>query len=208
MTKDTELSQAMSTRLCHDLSGAIGAIDNYLSLLDHNDKNICVKARSLISEETNNLIRQINFSRSVYGLTDNEASMSLTKITKLIKEFFQGSKISLRMHCEQDISTIDTPIAKAAICLAIISAENIGNSGTVDLYLNKNEDSPVWLFATGNNLLLKEENLEVLQETNKTTKNVRNCREHYVQLLCASRNYQILVNKKNNSIEYKLLKKS
>lgn len=208
MSKNTELAQAMSAKICHDLSGAIGAIDNYLGLLDHADKKISTKARELISEESANLVHQIRFFRSIYGLADNESTMSVIKITKLITDFFANSKVKMNLHCEEDIISIDAQVAKAAICLAVIVGENINNSGVIDFYLNKNEDSPIWLFGSGDNLLIKEEHLDIIQNSNKATKSVRNCREHYINLLCSNKNYQVLVNKKTNAIEYKFIKKS
>lgn len=208
MSKNTELSEAMSARLCHDLSGSIGAIDNYLTLLDHENKDISIKARNLISEETANLVQQVRFFRSVYANSGNESTITLAKLTQVIIDFFKDTKVTLNLHCEEDFLDMNSSITKSAIVLAVLCADNINNSGTIDFYINKNNDSPIWMFGTGDKLLLKEENLEVLQGNNNTEINVRNCREHYVNLLCSSENYQILVTKKTNSIKYKLLKKS
>ena len=208
MPKSIKLSQAMSARLCHDLAGAIGTIDNCLGLLEHADKNICTKAKNLASEAAGNLVNQIKFFRGAYGLSDGKTEMSLVNMTKLLSDFFKNTQIKLNLHFEEGIIYMEASLAKAAICLAVIVSENISWSGEVDFYLNKDEKNPVKLLGNGDRLILKDDHLEVLQGKPRKPINVKNCREHYISKMCSKKGYQVSARKKAGVIEYKLLKKS
>jgi len=208
MPKNVELSQAMSARLCHDLAGAIGTIDNCIGLLDHENENICIKAKNLASEEAGNLVNQIKFFRSAYGLSDGETNMSLVSMSKLLSDFFKNTQIKLNLHFEEGIIYMEASLAKAAICLAAIVSENISWSGEIDFYLNKDEKNPVKLLGNGDHLILKDDHLEVLQGELRKPINVRNCREHYINKMCSKKGYYVSACKKPGVIEYKLLKKS
>jgi histidine phosphotransferase ChpT len=192
MPKNIKLSQAMNTRLCHDLSGSVGAIDNYLSLLEHKDKAICKKAKKLALEESSNLMSKIKFFRSAYGISDGEDSMSLINMAKLLIDFFDNTQVQLNLHFETGLLYMEAHLAKSAICLTAIASENISYSGVIDFYLYKDQDSPVRIFAKGDNITLKDEHLKVLQGESRKTINVSNCREHYINKMCVKKGYKVL----------------
>ena len=47
MPKIIELSQSLNAKLCHDLAGSIGTVDNCLSLIDNDNKEISNQAKEL-----------------------------------------------------------------------------------------------------------------------------------------------------------------
>ncbi|MDP4709069.1 MAG: hypothetical protein NWS20_03590 [Rickettsiaceae bacterium] len=207
MPKNVALSQAMSARLCHDLAGSIGTIDNCLGLFEHDDETIAQKAKSLASEESNNLVNQIKFFRNAYGISDGESSMSLINMTKLLNDFFKSTQVQLNLHFETGLIYIEAHLAKSAMCLAAIVSENISYSGVIDFYLNKDQYNPLRLLGNGANIILKNERLEILQGAPRKAINVSNCREHYVSKMCVKTGYQVMAQKKTGAIEYKILKK-
>ena len=208
MPKTVELSQAMSARLCHDLAGSIGAIDSCIDLVENRNKDIGKKAKELVSEESSNLVNRIKFFRGAYGLSGGETDMSLVSMTKLLTDFFKNTDVKLKVSFEEGLIYLESQLAKAAICLVAIISENISLRGYVNLHISKDQNSPIKLLGSGNNLQLRDENMEVLKGKKRKPVNVRNCREHYVNSLCEKKGYKVLVSKKSGSIEYKLLKKS
>ncbi|CAN0601791.1 unnamed protein product, partial [Ectocarpus sp. 12 AP-2014] len=69
MSKIIELSQALNAKLCHDLAGSIGTVDNCLNLIDNDNKAIGKQAKELAIIESANLVKRIKFFRTVYGLS-------------------------------------------------------------------------------------------------------------------------------------------
>ena len=208
MPKTFELSQAISARLCHDLTSSIGAIDSCIDLLENHNKDISKKAKELVSEESSNLINRIRFFRGTYGFSSEETNMSVVSMVKLLTDFFKNTDVKLKIYFEEGLIYLESQLAKAAICLVAIISENISLRGDINFHISKDQNRPIKLLGTGNNLQLRDENMEVLQGKKRKSINVRNCREHYVNSLCDRKGYKVLVGKKSGSIEYKLLKKS
>ena len=206
MPKTLELSQAISTRLCHDLAGSVGTIDNCLSLFENSDKSISEKAKNLVEEESTKLISRLKVFRSAYGL-GGEQEMSLVHLSKLLIDCFKNIEIKLNLHFEEGIIYIESHLAKATICLTSLAAENINSKGIIDLYINKDIENPIQLQSDGYDLQLKTECIEILNGKANPSVNVINCREHYINRLYTKKGYKLSVSKKGGSIKYNLLKK-
>ena len=83
MAKIIELSQALNAKLCHDLAGSIGTVDNCLGLIDNDNKEISTQAKELAIVESANLVKRIKFFRTAYGLSEGENNLSLINLSKL-----------------------------------------------------------------------------------------------------------------------------
>lgn len=205
MAGTLQLLQTLNARICHDLAGSIGIIDNCLDLLDTKDKSISQKAKSLVNTESGNLVKKIKIFRSVYGRSDGEKEMSAVYLTKLMKDFFDGNGIKPKLHFEEGIIFLDAHIAKASICLTILASENIHSNGTIDLFFSK--DNVIKIIANDRNLNLRKDNLNVLKRSGKIPITVNNCREHYVNILCDKSGYDLIFDEKEDSFRCSLVKR-
>ena len=70
MKKDLQLLQILNARILHDLAGAIGVVDNSLSLIGTSTKDISRQAKSLAIEESGNLVKKLNIFRLSYSSSD------------------------------------------------------------------------------------------------------------------------------------------
>ena len=107
MPKTIELSQALNAKLCHDLAGAIGTVDNCLSLIDNKNLDIGKQAKDLAIEESANLVNRIKFFRTAYGISEGETKMSLVNLSKLLQDFFLDTKIEFSLDFHQNIQLIE-----------------------------------------------------------------------------------------------------
>lgn len=212
MAEDLKLLQAMSARICHDLAGSIGIIDNCLSLLDTKNKVIGHKAKLLVNQESDNLIRKIKFFRNVYGV-DGEKEMSAIQLNKLLQEFFTNSSIKPKSHFEKGLAYLDSSLAKVSICLAIVAAEHVNSNGKVDLFFNNmNKERLVSVIAGGKDLRLKKESFLILTGNNMDEEgkalniNPSNCREYYINNVCKNSGYKITASKKEGCLEYNIIR--
>ncbi len=207
MTKEIELSQALTAKICHDLSGSIGTIDNCLSLLEHDDQSIKDQARELVNIESANLINRIRFFKVAYGIEVDEGQTSAIKISKLLRDFIKGLGMKVDLKIDDGILLIDTRLAKCIIVMASIAADNGCGSGSVIVELKGGNDNlEVLMSASGDNLIIKEDSLKMLSNTDKCKVNVKNCRELYAKTLLANIDYKISVNMDTDLIQYKIIK--
>lgn len=209
MSKQLRLSQAISAKICHDLSGAVGTIVNCLDLIYGNDVSISKKAGELVDLESKKLVARIRFLRSTYGLSDGDKDISLIFLSKLLKDFFHHSNVKLQLKFEQGMIFLSIDIAKAAMALASIISDSIGSSGTLELSINhkKEKDIEIAIKAGGKAVHIKDENVEILTGNKKPLIGVHNCREHYVRDLYSRNGYQLTVNKEESRIVCEMRRK-
>ncbi len=206
MPKNIELSQAMSARICHDLSSSVGTIENCISLIANRSKVISEKAKTLVTDESKVLVNRVKLFRAAYGNGSADADESLISISKLIKDYLNSTDVIVNMHIEEGMLYVSSPIAKAAMTLSLIAATNINYVGTIDLYIRSDINHPVELTSDGINLDIKEEVKRVLMGDIKQPITVANCREHYLHKLCAKANSHLSVHKKAGFAKYDIYK--
>ena len=193
MPKIIELSQALNAKLCHDLAGSIGTVDNCLSLIDNDNKEIGNQAQELAVVESANLVKRIKFFRTAYGLSEGENKFSLVNLSKLLQDFFVDTNIKLSIEYASGLIYINSMTAKAVICLAVIASDATISGGEVMISIPEADEIPIIIKSTGKNIVIKEDNLSVLKGVPRIPVAVSNCREHYINAICVHRNYELKV---------------
>ncbi|MDP5110471.1 MAG: histidine phosphotransferase family protein [Rickettsiaceae bacterium] len=207
MSKIIELLQALNAKLCHDLAGSIGTVDNCLNLIDNDNKAIGKQAKELAIIESANLVKRIKFFRTVYGLSEGEDKLSLVTLSKLLQDFFADTKVKFSIKHDPGVIYMNFMIAKAVICLAVIAGSSAISGGEVAVFIPEGDKTPITIKATGKNIVVKEDSLNILKGEPGIPISVSNCREHYVNSICSNGNYNIKVTTAKGSLEFSMNKK-
>jgi histidine phosphotransferase ChpT len=207
MVKTLELVQALGSKICHDLAGSIGTIDNCLGLLDSHNKQVGDSAKDLVLEESKKLVKTIKFLRSTYGLVESESRQNFIDVIDILKNFYEDSSIKFNTHINGNLLDVEVNMAKVAYCLVAIAAENIASEGSIDLYISEEDGALFKIHSNGRDFRLKPECFAVLNGDENEPLNIKNCREHYVSNICSEHGYKLSVNKDGGSIEYFVTKK-
>ncbi|RTK92086.1 MAG: hypothetical protein EKK61_06420 [Rickettsiales bacterium] len=205
MSEALKLSQSLCAKICHDLAGSIGTIDNCLSLLEGTNESISEQAKKLVYSESKNLIKRIKFFRSIYSISDDDP-VHLAIIIKCLEEFFETENIEFISHVNNAEKNIHNQITKAIYCLISIVAEQITIKGEINFYVSE-DNQLIKIISNNHNLNLKEESFSILNGDDSIPITVMNCREHYILNLCDVSGYKSMVQKNNNSYEYSIMKK-
>lgn len=210
MSDKMRLSQAISAKICHDLSGAIGTIYNCLSLSYSDDSSISQKAKDLVELEAKNLVARLRFFRSAYGLSDGDSDISLIFLRKLFKDFFHNSDVKLQLECKQGMIFLEMAVAKATMSLASLVSDSIGAAGILEIYIgnDNNNCTEVNIKGSGSRAVqVKDENIGILTGNGKSLVGVHNCREHYIRNLYNKNGYELVIKIEDTSITCRLRKK-
>lgn len=207
MPKIIELSQSLNAKLCHDLAGSIGTVDNCLSLIENDNEEISNQAKELAVVESANLVKRIKFFRTAYGLSEGENKFSLVNLSKLLQDFFVDTNIELSIEYATGVIYINSMTAKAIICLAVIAGDAAVSGGEVMISIPESDETPIVVKSTGKNIVIKDSSLNVLKGVPRIPIAVGNCREHYINAICAHRNYELKVVKSTDSLEFRMNKK-
>lgn len=207
MSEALKLTQTLGSKIFHDLSGSIGTIDNCLGLLDSDNKIIREQAKNLLLQESNNLVKRIKFFRSSYGLVEDQLSVSIIDMIDMLNNFFEDSKIKFTGHIVGGLVSLDAHMAKVAYCLVAIAAENIAFEGSIDLYVNEENDSLFKIVSNGRDFQLRPECFSILNGEIISLLTITNCREHYASNICSEHGYKLSINKNVGSTEYFVIKR-
>jgi histidine phosphotransferase ChpT len=127
---ETRLLELLTSRLCHDISGPIAAINNGIELLAEEDPDFHQDALALVGESARRASAQLQFYRFAYGFSC-EGAMVGTAPQDLANLFFAATRIA----CDYGDSIRALPLAsqKLACNLLLVGAEILSRGGSLVL---------------------------------------------------------------------------
>src|ERR1700679_4101799 len=94
MIDELQMAELLCTRLCHDLTGPIGAVHNGAEFLAEDGFNMQGQAMELITSSAFSAVSRLQFYRMAYGVVRDHGEASLSDKQKMAADFFAGSKIT------------------------------------------------------------------------------------------------------------------
>lgn len=168
MIAETKLAEMLCTRLCHDLTGPIGAVNNGAEFLDDEGFDMQNEAVQLIVSSAHQAVNRLMFYRQAYGRVSDSGEASLEEKKKLAADFFTGSKIKLDWpdsHTDASGISISQKMSRLILNLILITAASMIRGGTLSVRLSVNEmgDKQVQLRGEGDTIKLDAETLSILK---------------------------------------------
>lgn len=169
MVPQLKLAEILCTRLCHDLTGPIGAIANGTEFLNGDEGTKMQDAAvELINSSAAQAVSRLQFYRRAYGRINDDGEANLDSLRKVISDFFQGGKTVLDWpdaYTHASGVAISYKMGRLLINLVIIGAATLLRGGTVAIRLESDATSKtVKITATGKSLKWDEEIEKALAE--------------------------------------------
>ena len=198
-----ELSQSLSSKLCHEMAGLIGAINNCIGLIEATDEVTRHTAKELININSEKLVALLKFYRVSYGISHETEHIGYNELKNLINGFIESHKIQAKF---EDLIDPSLPIGlgKIMLCLVISACGNLVKEGQINIGVNiaKNNYS-IKLKVSGQSLKLNPNKVEILLEGSRASEiSVQNSHEYYLHYLCQKEGYKIAVDQFDDAIEY------
>lgn len=164
---NARLAEMLCTRLCHDLTGPIGALANGAEFLADDDFSMQGQAVELISQSAEQAVNRLQFYRTAYGRVNNSGEAVLSDTKQLINDFFKGGKISLDWPDSQtdalDIS-ISRKMARLIQNMVIIAAGTLIRGGIVSIRIEKEgANKKVTVAASGLSVKWDDDHKKVIE---------------------------------------------
>lgn len=134
MVDELRMAELLCTRLCHDLTGPIGAVNNGAEFLSEEGFNLQGQAVELIVSSAFSAVTRLQFYRMAYGQMRDHGEASLTDKQKLASDFFTGSKITLdwpESHTDAAGVSISLKMSRLIFNLLIIASGALIRGGTI-----------------------------------------------------------------------------
>lgn len=152
MTSQLKVAELLCTRLCHDLTGPIGAVNNGAEFLCEEGFNMQHQALDLITTSAHQAVARLQFYRQAYGRVNASGEASLADFKKITEEFFSGSKITLDWpdhHTDGAGISVGVKMARLLLNMIIITSATLIRGGTVRVRLEKLPEGGKTLSVTG-----------------------------------------------------------
>jgi histidine phosphotransferase ChpT len=168
MLNETRLIEMLCTRLCHDLTGPIGAVNNGAEFLDDEGFDMQNEAVKLIVNSANEAVSRLQFYRQAYGRVSESGEASLSDKKKLAEDFFASTKITLDWpdaHTDASGISVNQKMGRLILNLLIIAGASLIRGGTLSVRLSQSEsgEKELRFSAQGETVKLDPELVSILK---------------------------------------------
>ncbi len=160
---DLELAALVSSRICHDVVGPVGAIFNGLEVLeDDDDEQVQKYAMDVIRRNTKNAWARLEFARLAFGAAGSAgAEIPFNKIEDLSNAILE-EKHSIEWASQHDF--LPKGYAKVILNLVVIAVASIPRGGKISVSITGDIEKPqINIVSRGNGARLPERVPEILQ---------------------------------------------
>ena len=186
---DLKLASLMSSKLCHDIIGPIGAVCNGIELVsDDGNEDMRTEALKLISESAGEASARLQFYRLAFGLAGGMGQeLSLRDARSLSRDLMAYGKVNLDWpDSEGGAEMLPKDVIKILCNLLVITAGALPRGGEVRVTGSVTGED--WSFSfkgAGTRVVLREDVTHVLQNGyNENELTAQNVGVQYLMALC------------------------
>jgi histidine phosphotransferase ChpT len=167
MMHETKLAEMLATRLCHDLTGPIGAVNNGAEFLDDEGFDMQNEAVQLILSSAHEAVNRLQFYRQAYGRVGDSGEACLADKKKIALDFFSGTKVKLDWpdsHTDAAGIAISQKMSRLILNMLIIAGASLIRGGTLAVRLHESApgEKQIHMLAEGETIKLDPEIAAIL----------------------------------------------
>jgi histidine phosphotransferase ChpT len=157
MTEDLRITQLLCSRLCHDLVGPIGAINNGVELIGE-APDMLEDSLSLLSNSASQASRRIAFYRAAFGFGGGDGPGALKEVREISHDFVAGSPVTLNWPDDSVMIILPKNAVKLLMILIFLGVGTLIRGGTLDVQIaEQGGTANIIIKATGKGAMLKED---------------------------------------------------
>ncbi len=169
MNQNTMLAEMIATRLCHDLTGPIGAVNNGAEFLDEEGFDMQNEAVQLIVNSAHEAVNRLQFYRQAYGRVGESGEASLSEKKKITADFFSATKIKLDWpdtHTDASGVAISQKMARLMLNLFIIAGASAIRGGVLSVRVAQSAEGhkQIDIAVTGDTIRLDADVTSILHD--------------------------------------------
>lgn len=167
MLHEVRLAEMLATRLCHDLTGPIGAVNNGAEFLDDEGFDMQNEAVQLILTSAHEAVNRLQFYRQAYGKVGDTGEACLAEKKKIAQDFFSATKVALDWpdsHTDASGISVSQKMSRLLLNLMIVGAAALIRGGTLAVRITEPAEGEkhLALTATGETIKLDPDTVAIL----------------------------------------------
>src|SRR5262249_28334561 len=150
--------EMLCTRLCHDLTGPIGAVNNGAEFLGDEGFDMQNEAVQLILNSAHEAVNRLQFYRQAYGRVSDSGEACLADKKALAVNFFSGTKMKLDWpdtHTDSSGISISQKMSRLILNMLVITAASLIRGGTISVRITASESGDKQVSITGTGETIK-----------------------------------------------------
>lgn len=168
MNDSTKLAELLCTRLCHDLTGPIGAVNNGAEFLNEEGFGMQNEAAELILSSAQEAVNRLQFYRQAYGRVNDAGEVDLNEKKEITASFFSASKITLDWpdtHTDAAGISFSQRTGKILMNLILITSQTLIRGGTLQVRLEETRtgEKSITITAIGEHLKIDQDVTAILK---------------------------------------------
>ncbi|AIL65656.1 hypothetical protein NOVO_06530 [Rickettsiales bacterium Ac37b] len=198
MLNDLETTELLVAKMCHDLSGPIGAIHNGFEFFQEENQSMRERAVKLIETSTYQAVIRLQFFRQLYGISPSIGEANLGELRMLAKNFFAEQKVKI-IWTDENMTIpgiiINHKFAKAILNLIHITGLMLIRGGTISIHLEKlSNGKKASIIGEGETLKCDTTAIQILQNNfADVTINTKNINVYLLSKLIQSTNTNLTI---------------
>ncbi len=135
---DTHLAELLATRLCHDLTGPIGAVHNGAEFMK--EDGMAEDAADLIASSAAEAVARLQFYRVVYGRVPAVGETGIAERFPIAQTFLAGSKIPLHWVDDAGLGGLPHAAMRLLFNMILIASVCMLRKGAIHVTAAREED--------------------------------------------------------------------
>ena len=163
---DMRVAELLASRLCHDLVGPIGAVNNGLELLEDEADDMSRDAFNLVVESAQRTATILQYFRLAHGLAGSRMGARPDDLRDLAARFLATGKANLEWDVAEDVGEPPEDLGKLLLNMILLGAEALVGGGTLSVAVGVGADGGLsaTVTASGERVALREETRAALAE--------------------------------------------
>jgi len=140
-----ELSELLMSKLCHDLAGPVGAINNGVELLKDAKDDLRAESVELIEISAREAVAKLLYFRHAYGSNRNSGGMAITSMKELVNNFYKNKDIKFiwpeTYGDSESMHMIKNDMARLILNITLIVAGGLIHGGNIIIKIKNQKNN-------------------------------------------------------------------
>lgn len=139
--KTIRLAQLLTTRLCHDLAGPIGAVNNGIEFLGEEAAEIREDALQLAASSAAQALQRLQFYRHLYGIIKQGGEASNAELQQLATKAIQTDRLAIDWSGWLPDATLTRQKGQLLLHMVLLVSQSLLKGGTVRVMVRRDGES-------------------------------------------------------------------
>ena len=160
---DLRVAELLASRLCHDLVGPIGAVNNGMELIEDEEPGMIDEALKLASNSAQQAANTLQYFRLAYGMAGGRVGGDLSELCDLVTKHLGSDKVSIDWSVQTGAAEAPDGLGKLVLNMAALAGECLPKGGALSITVNPGAAGLlVSVTAAGSGAKLREEMVPAL----------------------------------------------